>query len=361
MGKKRYIIHYVDLVTKTKTIKLPAFFPDATKGYVKSVDSTDINGARVCGLVVNAYHLLLDSTVPVIQEAGGIHKFMNFDGPIITDSGGFQAMSLVRRNPKNGKITDEGIKFKVGETGKEVFLTPELSIKAQIQVGSDIVMCLDDCTDPHEPLEAQKESIERTVRWAKLCKDVFENETKDLARGIGKPLIFGIIQGGMSKDLRKLCAEKLQEIGFDGYAFGGWPVDEKREFLHDIVEYTASLMPDNLPKYAMGVGKPADIISCIKMGYNMFDVVLPTRDARHKRLYVFQDFPKSPQSAYVHIGNATYKNDFSPISPFCDCFTCQNYTKAYLHHLFKARDSLALRLATIHNLRFYTMLMEYFQ
>ncbi len=333
------------------------FFPDATHAYVKGVGADDMKASQVQGVVVNTYHILVDESLETIEKVGGIHNFMGFDRPVITDSGGFQAMSLIRRSPKNGKFTDEGVHFKIEGTGRTLNLTPELCVETQLRVGSDIIMCLDDCTDPEEALEEQEKSVARTIAWAKRCKETFDNHTAGLATE-DKPWIFGIVQGGMSKELRKKCAEELVKLNFDGYAFGGWPVNANREFLTDIVGYTAAQMPNDKPKYAMGVGKPENIIEGFDLGYNMFDVVLPTRDARHQRLYVFKNYADSLDYEFLHIGSGKYKEDTLPISNDCDCITCKNYSRAYLRHLFKTGDSLAWRLATIHNLRFYSMLME---
>ena len=339
------------LKINNKSITLPTFFPDATHGAVKGVGSIDLIKENVTGIVVNTYHLLVDNNLKVVKKHGGIHEFTKFPGIIITDSGGFQAMSLIRRNPKNGKITENGVQFKID--GNNILLTPELCIQTQIDSGSDIIMCLDDCTDPSENSKEQEISVKRTIAWANRCKKYFDAKTKGKK---DKPLIFGIVQGGSSTKLRKECAEGLIKIGFDGYAYGGWPVDKDRKFLDEIVEYTAHLMPGNKPKYAMGVGKPQDIKKCVKFGYNMFDCVLPTRDARHERLYVF----KGKSYGFVYIGSGKYKNDNKPISAKCDCETCKHYSRSYLYNLFKNKDPLAIRLATIHNLRFYTDLMNKF-
>jgi queuine tRNA-ribosyltransferase len=340
-----------------KIIRLPAFFPDATHGAVKSVGSLDLIRENVSGIVVNTYHLLVDKNIETVKKLGGVHEFTKFPGIIITDSGGFQAMSLIRRSPGNGKITEDGVYFHIN--GNKILLSPELCIKTQLEAGSDIIMCLDDCTDPAEAHKEQKLSVERTVRWAKRCKDYFDRKTnfgRKTKNSKKKPLIFGIVQGGSSKKLRKECADGLIKIGFDGYAYGGWPVDGTGKFLSEIVKFTASVMPDDKPKYAMGVGKPQDIKECIRYGYNLFDCVLPTRDARHERLYVFS----GRSYKFIYIGSGKYKKDNKPISGKCKCETCTSYSRAYLYNLFKNKDPLALRLATIHNLRFYTDLMKLF-
>ncbi|OGC77123.1 hypothetical protein A2619_00385 [candidate division WWE3 bacterium RIFOXYD1_FULL_39_9] len=290
---------------------------------------------------------------------------MNINLPVITDSGGFQAMSLVRNSKNGGYFNENGVVFKNFRNGQFLELTPETCIETQIKIKSDIIMCLDDCTDPSEPFEEQEKSVERTIRWAKRCKDTFDkyvNETT-FTDDERRPLIFGIIQGGNHPVLRKECAEALIKMDFDGYAYGGWPM-YKGTLMEEILSIVADSMPKDKPKYAMGVGKPEDIQKCIKMGYNMFDCVLPTRDARHERLYVFNgnDISAEPDKFYdfLNIGSGKYKHDTTAISENCGCLTCQKYLRAYLHHLFKVGDPAAYRLATIHNLYFYTQLMSYF-
>ncbi|HAI62621.1 MAG: Queuine tRNA-ribosyltransferase [candidate division WWE3 bacterium GW2011_GWF2_41_45] len=339
------------LNTKHGTIKYPAFFPDATHAVIKGISTQDILDSGTTGLVVNTYHAIVDKTVDIIEKCGGLHEFMGFNFPVITDSGGFQAMSLIRRSPGNGKIIRDGIKFKIDGSRKSITLTPENCIQTQAKLGADIMVCLDDCTDPGESQKEQELSVARTVAWAKRCKEEFQKIKKE------KPLLFAIIQGGNSKELRKKCAEELIKIGFDGYAYGGWPVDGDGKFLDEIVEYSASLMPDGMPKYAMGIGKPEDIKKCVKMGYNMFDCVLPTRDARHKRLYVLNGSAEKGYE-FVYMRAQKHETDSNPVSDSCNCEACKNHSRAYLYHLFKQGDSNAGRLATIHNLTFYSKLME---
>lgn len=339
------------LKTKHGTIEYPAFFPDATHACIKGISSRDILASGTTGLVVNTYHAIVDKTVDTIEKCGGLHKFMGLNIPIITDSGGFQAMSLVRRSPGNGKITKDGIKFKMDGSRKSIILTPENCIRTQAGLGADIMMCLDDCTDPGESQREQELSVARTVEWAKRCKKEF---TKLKSK---KTLLFAIIQGGNSKELRKKCAEELIKIGFDGYAYGGWPVDGDGKFLDEILAYSASLMPEGKPKYAMGVGKPEDIRKCVKMGYNMFDCVLPTRDARHKRLYVFKDGAEKGYE-FIYMRAKKHETDNRPVSASCSCEVCSQHSRAYLYHLFNRKDSNAGRLATIHNLAFYSKFMD---
>jgi len=348
------------LNVRGKELVLPAFFPDATLGVVKCVDSQDLENCGIDGVVVNTYHLFKRSLVSTIKEKGGIHNHMNFKRPIISDSGGFQVFSIIREGISKGEIRDDAIVFQI-EDNKEFILTPENCIQTQISLGSDIIMCLDDCTRPESSLAEQEKSVARTIAWAKRCKAEFNNLTKDMNQ---RTLIFAIIQGGKHKELRKKCADELLKIGFDGYAFGGWPVNDKKEFLSDILKYVCELIPNNFPKYAMGVGKPENIAECVNMGYDMFDCVIPTREARNKRLYVFKNKPEEIKDfskkfySYLNLKYKLHMNNNKPLSEHCDCYTCKNYSTAYIYSLFKMRDSLAARLATIHNLRFYTQLIE---
>jgi queuine tRNA-ribosyltransferase len=342
----------MELVIKGKTYNLPIFMPDATHATIKGVDSLDLAATGLKGLVTNTYHLIVDDAVETVKLTGGIKKFMNFDGLVITDSGGFQAMSLVRRRKNAGKFTEDGVMFHNPHSGKRLLLTPESCIETQIKLGSDIIMVLDDCTHPDEKMSEQEISVERTIRWARRCKVKYDELTKNLSP-TEKPMIFGIVQGGNSKELRKKCFKGLQEIGFDGYAYGGWPLDETG-LLREILDYTAKLIPDDKPKYAMGVGKPNDIIECYKMSYNMFDCVIPTRDARHGRLYVIKD----SKVETINIGNERFKDDFTAVDSDCECYACKNFTKSYMRHLFKVGESVFYKLASIHNVYTFNKVIE---
>ena len=349
-------------------MEFPVFFPDATKGVIRSLDSADVKNAGVTGLIVNTYHLATQPGASVIKHAGGIKQFMNWDGWIISDSGGFQLLSMIYANTSAGSITDNGVVFRRNtKQGVDQYkFSPEKSIQVQFAISSDIMVCLDDCPPAHAEPEQVEKSVARTILWAKRCKEEFARQlTIRKVDNEHRPLLFGVIQGGNNKKLREHCAHELQQIGFDGYGFGGGPLNEQGEYTNDILQFTASLMPDSLPKYALGVGNPQAIVDCCRMGYTIFDCVLPTRDARHQRLYVFSRDPEKTGLfdtgnvyEYVHIMQEKYTRDKTPVSPYCDCFTCSHYSKAYLHHLFVIEDSLAGRLATIHNLRMYTMLIE---
>ena len=342
-------------------VTLPAFFPDGTYGVVRCVDSNDLSDCKVPGLVMNSYHLLTKPGVSVLKKAKGLHNFTGWKKPILTDSGGFQVFSLIRENPKYGEIRNNEIIFKPDGNKNKIILTPEKSIQSQFTYGSDIIMCLDYCTHPDDSYEINEFSVKVTIEWAKRCKIEYEKQLKNRKIDYAnRPLLFGIIQGGSFLQLRKKCAEELIKIGFDGFGFGGWPVDSNGNLVEDILKYTADLMPDKTPKYAMGLGKPDGIIKCYDMGYNLFDCVIPTREARHNRLYVFED-ENSLKYKHYYILDDEHMHENFPISENCDCYTCRNYTRSYLYHLYKVGDSLAYRLATIHNLRFYTRLMELLQ
>lgn len=346
------------------TIQLPAFFPDATYGVVRCADASDLLGCDISGLVVNSYHLLSKPGLSVIKKFGGIHAFTQWSRPILTDSGGFQVFSLISENPKFGEIRKNEIIFRPDGGKEKIIFTPEKCIASQFTYGSDIMMCLDYCTHPDDSYEKNVLAVDLTIEWAKRCKQEYEKQLS--MRKISKerrPLLFGIIQGGSYFNLREKCAIALKEIGFDGYGFGGWPINSKGQLIEDILAYTAKLMPDDTPKYGMGLGKPEEMTQCFMMGYNLFDCVIPTREARNKRLYVFDNAGEEDKRSYslYYILDKEHIRDTSPISDTCDCITCKNYSRAYLYHLYKINDSLGYRLATLHNLRFYTQFMKKLQ
>lgn len=349
------------------TLSLPAFFPDATRAVVRSVDSSDLKNAHVEGLVMNPYHIWMHPGISVIKKCRGVKRFMNWDGLVITDSGGFQIFSLIQQNPAAGKIHEKGISFNVPgkKTRKTYQLTPETSIQLQFDIDSDIMVALDYFTPMRENAAATKTSVDMTISWAKRAKIEFEEQIKK--RHIieeTRPLLLGVIQGGHNRTEAKRCAEGLLEIGFDGFALGGFLFDENNNLDMSAIEYVSSLTPPSLPRFALGVGYPDGIVSCFKAGYSLFDCVLPTRDARHHRLYIFTRDPRDitlsqTQAFYSHfyLMEERFTRDDSPISPFCDCHTCKTTSRAYLKHLFAINDTSALRLATIHNVRMYTQLI----
>lgn len=349
-------------------VRLPTFMPDGTSGVVRAVDATDLRNAGVEAVVMNVFHLMQRPGSSTIEALGGLHTMSGWQGPILTDSGGFQAYSLIRQNPKFGKLTDQGISFQPEGADRKFQLTPEKSIQLQLAYGADIVVCLDDCTHVDSPRAEQEISVTRTIKWARRCKDEFDRLLKQRsARRTEerRPLIFGVVQGGGYLELRKRCAEALLEIGFDGFGFGGWPLDAKGELLTEILAYTRSLIPTELPMHALGVGQPGNVLACHAMGYNTFDSALPTRDARNGRLYVYASDPHAPDFrpvgdwySYLYIGDKKHIKTNAPLSPGCTCHTCRSYSIGYLHHLYKIEDALYLRLATIHNLRFMMDLMD---
>jgi queuine tRNA-ribosyltransferase len=299
-----------------------------------------------------------------IKSLGGLNKFANWNKPVITDSGGFQVFSLIRENSAFGEIRPNEIIFR--RDGKKTVLSPEKCIQSQLAYGSDILMALDYCTHPNDSYQRQAESVYVTIRWGKKCMETFNKAVK---KNENSPKLFGIIQGGNEKDLRKKCAHALLQMGYEGFGFGGWPLDENGRLTVEILAYVAELIPEGMVKYAMGVGRPENIVACARMGYSLFDCVIPTREARHNRLYVFNREFEKPENIdlsrdfyyYHYILDDEYRRDGRPISNICDCLACANYSRAYIRHLVSIGDSLGHRLATIHNLRFYTMLMEMLQ
>jgi len=344
-------------------LKTPLFMPDATYGFVRSIDSEDLATCRIQAVVMNAFHLMQSPGTSVIKSLGGLHAFSGWNHPIVTDSGGFQVYSLINRNPNLGSISSRGVRFKREGSTRKFLLTPEKSIQLQLNYGSDITICLDYCTHVNESMPRQQESVEKTIQWAERSKKEFIKRTDNLV-GV-RPLLFAVIQGGDSHKLRRKCAEALLDIGFDGYAYGGYPLDDRGKLLFDMLGYTRKLIPHKYPMIALGVGEPSSIVRCTRAGYDMFDSSLPTRDARQGRLYTleeghsFRDVGNERSYHYNYIQDEKHVKCGDPISPLCDCPVCTNYNLAYLHHLHKREDSLYRRLATIHNLRFMTLLLEH--
>lgn len=347
-------------------LDFPIYLPDATFGVVRAVDAQDLKRVQVQALVMNAFHLMQRPGTSTIQSLGGVHRMSGWDRPIFTDSGGFQAYSLIRQNPKAGRMDERGITFQPEGSRRKFLLTPEKSIQLQMAYGADVLFCLDDCTHVDAPDDEQRLSVERTVAWAKRCKAEYEKllEQKKLDDS-SRPLLFAVVQGGGLLDLRRRCADELLAIGFDGYGFGGWPLDGEGNLLTDIVGFVRELIPPEYALHALGVGHPYNVLACHQLGYGIFDSAMPTRDARHGRLYTFVHPPDGSDAGlrgewlkYVYIGDEKHIKADRPISPFCDCPVCSHYSLGYLRHLFKLDDSLFPRLATLHNLRFMTQLTE---
>ncbi len=348
--------------TKNGLIHTPCFLPDATKAAIRSLDVKEFNDLGIESFVVNTFHLFLEPGIDLIKSFGGVGNFMGWNGPIVSDSGGFQVFSLVHKNKNMGSIKEDGVLFKSPSNGNHHFISPEKSIQIQFSLGSDLIICFDDCPPNSSSEEKIKESVLRTISWAKLCKKEFDTQIKKRKILGLKPLLFGVIQGGQSKELRKFCAQSLLDIGFDGFGFGARPVDEDGNFLENILDYTASLIPDSKIRFNLGMGKPEDILRSVKMGWDLFDCVIPTREARHGRLYFFAGKKnlKSGKNFYktISIFNTKFSKDNSPINKDSKFPYLRIYSKAYLKHLFKVQEPLALRLATLNNLEFYMLLMK---
>ena len=355
-------------------LRLPVFLPDATMGVVRGIDGSDLESVGIDALVMNVFHLMQKPGSSTIAALGGLHKMAGWNHNIVTDSGGFQAYSLIRQNAKFGRLSDSGIRFKPEGAEREFQLSPEKSIQLQMSYGADIVICLDDCTHVESSIEEQELSVERTVRWAARCKAEFLRQLEHRA-GSGKkartsegelrPLIFGVIQGGGDRDRRRRCAEQLLEIGFDGYGYGGWPLDSSGNLLTEMLEVTRSAVPDRFPMHALGVGHPVSVTACYRMGYDIFDCALPTRDARTGRLYTLKSGctwdgfdPDADWFKTLYIDDDKHIKSDRPITEGCDCLACTRYSIGYLRHLHKCGDTLFYRLTTLHNLRFMTRLMD---
>lgn len=318
------------------TVQTPAFMPVGTYGTVKGMLPRDIveTGAEI--ILGNTFHLMLRPGTQVIKEHGDLHDFTQWQGPILTDSGGFQVFSLGDMR----KITEEGVKFQSPIDGSPVFIDPETSIRVQHDLGSDVVMIFDECT-PYPATEQEADiSMELSMRWAQRSKD---------AHGNNPSALFGIVQGGMYENLRDKSLAGLEEIGFDGYAIGGLSVGEPKEDMVRILDHLADNMPAHKPRYLMGVGKPADLVEGVRRGIDMFDCVMPTRNARNGHLFT--------SAGVIKIRNAVHRHDTGTLDSQCDCYTCTNFTRGYLHHLEKCGEILGAQLNTIHNLRYYQTLM----
>ncbi len=288
--KKRDGERYGSLTTRNGVLCTPFFMPDATRAAVRGMTSDEIRLSGITAICVNTYHLFLQPGEALIKNSGGVHQFMHWDGPVLSDSGGYQVFSLIHKNPEMGKITEDGAEFKSIFDGSKHLLTPERAIQIQFDLGVDMMVCLDDPRPNDAPEEEVASAVERTLRWAARCKAEFEKQVKE--RGLddtSRPLLFSVVQGGMFVPLRKKCAEGLSEIGFDGYGFGGRHIDEEGNFLEEILEKTASFIPEGSIRFALGIGTPSDIVRCHALGWDMFDCVIPTREGRHGRLFVFDE------------------------------------------------------------------------
>lgn len=343
-------------------IKTPFFMPIGTYAAVKGLTPEEVatSGAEI--ILSNTYHVYLRPGLEVIKKAGGLHKFMNWPGPILTDSGGFQVFSLAKMR----KISERGVEFQSHLDGSKHLLTPAKAVQIQKTLGSDIAMVLDVCPPALAPEKEIIQAVQMSTLWAKQCLKEWNKVALRQAQGLSllpersrRPSLFAIIQGGTNKKLRKLSAESLTALPFDGFAIGGLAVGESRKEMFKTLEFTVPLLPEDKPRYLMGVGKPEEIVAAVNLGVDMFDCVLPTRNARHGTLFVWKKESLTGKFyETAHITNEKFKKDFKPLDRFCDCYTCKNFSCAYLRHLFVSGELLGLRLATIHNVRFYLRLME---
>ena len=365
------------LTTAHGEIQTPFFMPIATKGAVKSLSSCDMETLGADILLSNTYHLMLKPGLEPMKQLGGLHTFMNWQKPILTDSGGYQVFSLSKMN----KITEDGVTFNSHLDGARIHLTPELSMEMQAAIGSDIRMQFDHVAAGTSTKEVYEDAMERSLRWAKRCREYTDRSGDILSPGHRtiaavpsdrmSPLLFGIVQGGTYEDLRERSAKGLVEIGFDGYAIGGLSVGEPKEDCYRFTEFTTRFLPTDRPRYFMGGGMPEEIVYYVSVGVDMFDCVLPTRNARHGTLFTWNqdpftiDFEKEAKNVFAQsfytqkrVTNEQFQFTTEPLDAFCSCETCQNYTPAYLRHLFATQELLAYRLASIHNLTFYLTLMR---
>lgn len=320
------------------SIDTPVFMPVGTQATVKAMTPDELKDMGAQIILSNTYHLYMRPGEKLIERAGGLHKFMNWDRAILTDSGGFQVFSLSNLRD----IKEEGVTFKSHIDGSRHFISPEKAIEIQNALGADIIMCFDECTPYPCDREYASNSLERTIRWAKRCKDAHKNTEKQS--------LFGIIQGGMYKELREHSVEEMVKIDFPGYSIGGLSIGEPKPIMYEVLDWTVHLLPENKPRYLMGVGSPDCLIEGVIWGIDMFDCVLPTRIARNGTVFT--------SHGKLVIRNAEYSEDLRPLDEECSCYTCRNYSRAYIRHLFKAKEILGARLATIHNLYFLTKLME---
>lgn len=327
-----------EISTARGLIQTPAFMPVGTAATVKAIKMDDVRKSGAEIILGNVYHLMLRPTAELIEELGGLHKFCGWEGPILTDSGGFQVMSL----SKIRKISDAGVEFSSHIDGTKYFLTPERSIEIQHKLGSNITMIFDECVQFPATHEQAKDAMERSLLWARRSKDAFQKRD-----GYG---IFGIVQGSTFRDLREISAQKLIEIGFDGYALGGLAVGEGQKEMFEVLDYACDFLPQQKPRYLMGVGKPSDIVGAVLRGIDMFDCVIPTRSGRTGQAFT--------RDGIINIRNAKHRNDNKPLDEKCTCYACKNHSRAYLHHLVKANEILGSMLMSEHNIFYYQDLMK---
>lgn len=327
------------VTTKHGVIQTPVFMPVGTYGTVKAMTPEELHQSKAQIILGNTFHLMLRPTTEIVKLHGDLHDFMHWDGPILTDSGGFQVFSLAKMR----KITEEGVSFQSPIDGSKVWLSPEESMRVQYELGADIVMSFDECTAYPATEQVARDSMELSMRWARRGRTAHDELDNSNA-------LFGIVQGGMYANLREQSSAALVDIGFDGYAIGGLAVGEPKEERERVLEESLPWLPADAPRYLMGVGKPSDIVEAVRRGVDMFDCVMPTRNARNDTIFTTRGVLK--------LRNARHRTDTGPLDDSCDCYTCANYSRAYLHHLSKCGEILGSRLNTIHNVRYYLHLME---
>lgn len=349
-----------EIRTAHGTLSTPFYMPDATRGFVRLTENNEVIRTGTQALVVNTFHLYLQPGMKIIKRAGGIHKFMSWSGPLLSDSGGFQVFSLIHKNSAFGKVTDKGAIFKSPINGSWHEITPEKSIQIQFDLGVDMMVCLDDCPpNEFERIDLEK-AVERTIRWAKRCRLEYDKQIKK--RGLSekkRPLLFAVIQGGSEIDLREHCASELVKIGFDGYGFGARPIDSQGKFLDEVLRKTAAFIPKNAIRFALGIGTPEDIERCALMGWDIFDCVIPTREGRHGRLFLESKTPKNKfKYKTINISNAKFAKDLKAINENSSLKELKLYSRSYLHHLFRLKEPLGQKLASLNNLEFYQKLLK---
>ncbi len=361
-GARTGVLH-----TRRGDIETPFFMPDATRASVRGLTAAQLRDAGIVPMVVNTYHLYLQPGTDLLRTAGHVHAFMHWDGPLLSDSGGYQVYSLIHKNAQLGTITEEGAVFKSVLDGSTHMLTPERAIQIQCAIGTDMMVVLDDPRPVGVSEHEHKKAVERTIRWAERCKVEYDKQAMQHGwDDASRPLLFGVVQGGPYTALRQKCAEALVAIGFDGYGFGGRHIDDEGVRMEDIIAHTAECIPEHAPRFALGIGTPEDIAFCHRVGWDMFDCVIPTREGRHGRLFVMKDEKTLTENnenntAFydtMNIGNARFRDDFMPIDTSCDCYACTEYTRSYLHHLFRVGEPLGAQMAAVHNLRFFVRMMR---
>ena len=349
------------LRTKNGVLETPFFMPDATRASVRGVEWNALRSSGIEALVVNTYHLMLAPGSSLIRSAGGIHGFMNWDGPVLSDSGGYQVYSLIHRHPDMGNISEEGAVFRSPVNGSRHLLTPEMAIDIQFDLGVDMMVCLDDPRPNDAPPAELRKAVDRTLRWARRCKQRYEFRMNECALR-ERPLLFSVVQGGLDTNLRQECAEELSAIGFDGYGFGARHVDMEGNFLEEVLRATASFLPGDAPRFALGIGSPSDIVRCVRLGWDMFDCVIPTREGRHGRVFIRNRKRSTLDANFFEtfsITNERFKEDFNVIDPECSCSACaRGFSRGYIRHLFSVGEPLGPQLLSLHNLSFYADLMK---